>query len=82
MHFKDKQRFLSKVASLLKINGLFCLSMDQNQSSVIDIGNRMLEIYPDHPKEITACIEQAGLKIIRYFDTEAAHVLICKPITP
>lgn len=82
IHFRDKQHFLSKAASLLKPHGLFCLSMDQNPSNVINMGSRTLEIYPDHPREIIVGAERAGMKIIRRFDTEAAHILVCMSNDP
>lgn len=30
MHFEDKQAFISKIASLLREEGCFCLSIDKN----------------------------------------------------
>ncbi len=77
MHFKDKQRFVSKAASLLKQGGILCISIDRNPSAIIDMGNRTLEIAPDQPDIIAACIKRADLQIISRFETEAAHILVC-----
>ena len=44
MHFQDKKRVFDKVSSLLNDNGLFCLSIDKNQSEWIDTGSRRIRV--------------------------------------
>ena len=74
MHFRDKGRVIGKVYSLLNDNGLFCLSIDKNQSEWIDMGNRKIRVYPDTPDEIISLAEQAGLKTKKKAETENAYL--------
>ncbi len=76
LHFKDKQSFIDKVASLLKVGGKFVLSIDKSQSSYIDMGTRKILVYPDTPINTAACISAAKMKIISQFETEFAHVFV------
>ncbi len=78
MHIKDKQSAINKVQQLLKTDGLFVLSTDKNQSSFIDIGSNKIEIYPDTPEEILQCINNSGLELVEYYETEFANVFVCK----
>ncbi|MBQ8848959.1 MAG: class I SAM-dependent methyltransferase [Clostridia bacterium] len=77
MHFENKQEFINKVASLMNSNGKFILSIDKNQDSYIDIGTRKLLIYPDTPDNITLCIMDAKLKIVKRYETQFAHIFVC-----
>ena len=77
MHFEDKQAFISKIASLLKEEGRFCLSIDKNHSEYIDMGNYKLRIYPDSPEEIVSCIKDTDMYIMKQFETEFAHIFVC-----
>ena len=78
LHFEDKQAFISKVASLLNIGGIFCLSIDKNQSEYIDMGTRKLRVFPDNAENIALCIKSAGLKINDKYETEYAHIFVCE----
>lgn len=80
MHFKDKQGFISKIATLLNGNGRFVLSIDKNQSDYIDVGTYKLKIYPDTPENIINCINATDLHIEKQFETEFAHVFVCTKI--
>jgi len=75
MHIEDKQSAIGKVASLLKKNGRFVLSIDKNPSEYIDFGTRKLKIYPDTPEHIRSCIEHAGLTFTEQFETEFAYII-------
>jgi|GEM_PF-741365 len=77
MHFEDKERFLSKIASLLKCDGVFCLSVDKDQSGYIDMGTRKLKVYPDTKEGTAALIVSSGMMIKDKFESEHAHIFVC-----
>lgn len=70
MHIKDKQTAVQRVVGLLKHGGRFVLSIDKNQQTEIDYGNRKIAVYPDTAEEIVALITEAGLNIENQFETE------------
>ena len=76
MHFADKKSMISKAASLLNRNGLFCLSIDKSQSEWIDMGNRRIRIYPDTPERTLMHAEQAGLKMKKTDEVENAYLFV------
>jgi SAM-dependent methyltransferase/shikimate kinase len=76
MHIQDKRAAIRKVASLLKPGGRFVLSIDKNQQTEINFGNRRIIVYPDTPEEITALIVGAGLTIEKQFETEFAVIFV------
>ena len=78
MHIEDKASAIQKIASLLKNNGCFVLSIDKNQNSVIDMGARQVKIYPDNPADICHFIANANLELTDQFETENAHVIVSK----
>ena len=61
MHFED--------------NGLFCLSIDKNQSEWIDMGSRRIRVYPDTPERTILLAEQAELKVKKMVETENAYLI-------
>lgn len=75
MHIENKQSAIGKIASLLKKNGRFVLSIDKNPSEYIDFGTRKLKIYPDTPEHIRSCIERSGLTFTEQFETEFAYII-------
>ena len=75
MHFEDKRLVIGKVYSLLNDNGLFCLSIDKNQSEWIDMGSRKIRIYPDTPERTMMLAEQAGLIVHKMFEIGNAHLI-------
>ena len=77
MHIQDTQSAIQKVASLLRDDGRFVLSLDKSRDAYIDMGTRKIKIYPDRPDDIRRYMEQAGLTVIDGFETEHAYVLVC-----
>ena len=63
MHFKDKNHVISKVATLLNDGGIFCLSIDKNQSKYINMGTRKLKIHPDTPDNIISLINASSMNV-------------------
>jgi len=78
MHFENKDAFMEKVASLLKHNGIFCLSIDKSEKDLIDMGDRNLRIFPDTPKKTRESIRKAGMRIENEAETEAAFIFVCR----
>lgn len=78
MHFQNKGQVISKVAALLNDDGIFCLSIDRNQSEYIDMGTRRVKIYPDTLKSITALIETSRLTVVDVFETDNAFIVVSK----
>ncbi|MBO4344067.1 MAG: methyltransferase domain-containing protein [Clostridia bacterium] len=78
MHFRDKEGFISKISGLLEKNGVFCLSIDKNRDDFIDTGSRKLKIYPDSPEKTLLLIEKTDMAVTKRFDTEFAHVFVCR----
>lgn len=76
MHIKDKENAILKIASLLSDGGRFVLSIDKNQSDVIDYGTRQVKIYPDSPEVIIKCIKKSGLTFEKTEETEFAYIII------
>lgn len=78
LHIQDKRAAIQKVAGLLNRGGLFVLSIDKNQQTEIDFGNRKVAVYPDSPKEISRLISEAGLILERQFETEFAVIFVAQ----
>lgn len=78
MHIEDKFSAIQKIASLLNDNGLFVLSVDKDQSDIIDMGDRKIKIYPDDPLNIRKFLSMSNLKIINEFEREHAYITVSK----
>ncbi|MCL2532210.1 MAG: class I SAM-dependent methyltransferase [Oscillospiraceae bacterium] len=78
MHLQDKRAAIFKTADLLHPSGRFVLSISKDQQTVIDFGNRQVEIYPDTPQEICSLLTLSGLNIEQRLETEFAVVIIAK----
>ena len=76
MHFKDKKYVISKVDALLKIGGIFCLSIDKNQSKYIDMGTRKIEIYPDTLDNIISIVNGSNMTIVNVVETDNAYIIV------
>ncbi len=75
-HIRDKQNAISKVARLLKKNGIFVLSIDKVQSDTIDYISRKIRMFPDNKEIILKFLEIAKLRIKHIEDIENAYVII------
>jgi len=78
MHFENKRQVLGKVATLLKDNGIFVLSIDKNQDGFIDMGDRKIIIYPDTPENISELIKETTMSVARVLETEKSYIIVSK----
>ena len=76
MHIQDKLLAIQKIATLLRDNGFFVLSIDKSQNEYIDMGDRKIKIYPDNPNDIRNYLSISKLKIINEFETDHAYVTV------
>jgi hypothetical protein len=76
MHIEEKQRAMNKIASLLKTDGRFILSIDKNTSDCIDLGSRRVRVYPDYPKLTEEYIINAKMSILFWYETDHATVFV------
>ena len=76
MHIDDKQYAISKVSDLLSAGGRFVLSIDKNQSNVIDYATRQIKIYPDRPEIICKYIKNANMNITEIKEIDFAYIII------
>ena len=80
MHFENKSQVISKVATLLRTGGIFCLSIDKSQDEYIDMGTRKIKVYPDTLDDITSHIEAANMFVSKIFETEKAYIIVSNKI--
>ena len=78
MHFENKQQVISKVDTLLDKGGVFCLSIDKNQSDYIDMGTRKIKIYPDTLDNIKSLIDASSMTITNIYETDNAYIIVSK----
>ena len=78
MHFKNKANVITKVDKLLNDDGIFCLSIDKNQSEYIDMGNRKVKIYPDTLDNITSIIGETAMSVVNVIETDNAYIIVSK----
>ena len=78
MHFENKQQVISKVDTLLDKGGVFCLSIDKNQSDYIDMGTRKIKIYPDTLDNIKSLIDASSLTVTNIYETDNAYIIVSK----
>ena len=77
MHFENKQQIISKVDDLLLDGGIFCSSIDKDQSQYIDMDTRKIKIYPDTVDNITSLIKESNMMVVNIFEIEFAHIIVC-----
>ena len=75
MHFKDKQKAIEIVFSILKPGGVFVLSIDKNSNNHIRCGEREIEIFPDDLQSTKEYIINAGFVIKDVVETDAAYII-------
>ena len=78
MHFKDKATVITKVDKLLNDNGIFCLSIDKNQSEYIDMGTRKIKVYPDTLDNITSLIGATAMSVVKVIETDNAYIVVSR----
>ncbi len=76
MHIKNKEEAFDKIATLLKENGRFVLSIDKSKNKYIDYGTRLIEIYPDDLNTTKKYIEKSGLQLEKVIETELAYIIV------
>lgn len=77
MHFEDKQEVLMKVDSLLKGGGIFCLSIDKNQSDSLNMGTRSIKVFPDTAEKIAELVKATKLSVKDVHETANAYIIRC-----
>ena len=78
MHFEDKAHVIDKVSALLKVDGIFCLSISKDQSLYIDMGHRKLRVYPDTPEHIMSLMKKSNMDVLQVWETEQAYIIVSK----
>ena len=78
MHFKDKATVITKVDKLLNYNGIFCLSIDKNQSEYIDMGTRKIKVYPDNLDNIISIIGETAMSVVKVIETDNAYIVVSR----
>ena len=78
MHFKDKATVITKVDKLLNDNGIFCLSIDKNQSEYIDMGTRKIKVYPDNLNNIIPIIGETAMSVVKVIETDNAYIVVSR----
>ena len=76
MHFRYKKQVIAKIDALLNKDGIFCLSIDKNQSEYIDMGTRKVKIYPDTPDNIISLIDASSMIVANVFETDNAYIIV------
>ena len=80
MHIKDKRGAIKKAADILNENGLFVLSTEKEQRSVLDMGCRRITLYPDDVDETEGFMKEAGLLVIKRIETPFAFITVGKKV--
>ena len=78
MHFENKQQVISKVNTLLNNTGVFCLSIDKNQSDYIDMGTRKIKVYPDTLDNIKSLLDASSMTVTNIYETDNAYIIVSK----
>lgn len=76
LHIEDKQKAIRKTHALLKENGRFVLSIEQQQGTEIDYGTRKVRTYPDTAENISKLLKTNGFAIIKQYNTEFAIIFV------
>ena len=78
MHFRQKKQVVAKVDTLLNKGGIFCLSIDKNQSEYIDMGTRKVRVYPDTLENTQLLIQTTAMSVSMVFETDNAYIIVSK----
>ena len=75
MHLEDKAAAVRRVAAMLRPGGRAVISLDKDQSGVIDYGTRCLPVWPDDPEAMAAHLHAAGLRVLPAQELQFAFIL-------
>ena len=75
-HIQDKQNAISKIAGLLKKDGIFVLSIDKVQPSITDFSSRRIRMFPDNKEAILKFITNSHLSLKHTKDIENASIIV------
>ena len=78
MHLRDKKQVVTKIDTLLNKDGIFCLSIDKNQSEYIDMGTRKVRVYPDTLDNMKSLIKATAMSVAMVFETDNAYIIVSK----
>lgn len=78
MHLEDKAGAARRIASLLHPGGRAVISIDKDQSGVIDCGERKVKVYPDTPERLEDALRRAGLEIGQRLETPFAWIVTAR----
>ena len=78
MHFRHKKQVITKIDTLLNKDGIFCLSIDKNQSEYIDMGTRKVRVYPDTLENMKSLIQTTAMSVAMVFETDNAYIIVSK----
>ena len=76
MHVEDKRGAMEKVYSLLKDGGRFVLSIDKNQSEIIDAGTSRVKVFPDSFDMTEKYLKNAGFCIEKVIEKEFSYIFL------
>lgn len=77
-HIRDKAKAISKIASLLRKDGRFILSIDKCQPEVTDYVSRKVKMFPDDKEKILEDIRKTNLSVKHIEEIENAFVIIAE----
>lgn len=78
MHLEDKAGAAKKIVSLLQPGGRAVISIDKDQSGVIDYGERQVKVYPDTPEDLEEALRWAGLTVGERRETPFAWIVTAR----
>jgi len=78
LHIEDKRAACQRIAQLLAPGGRCVLSLDKEQSNVLDMGSRRIRTFPDTPEGISLLLQEAGLHALPSAELERAHLVIAE----
>lgn len=76
MHFRHKKQVIAKIDTLLNKDGIFCLSIDKNQSEYIDMGTRKVRVYPDTLENMKLLIKTTAMSVAMVIETDNAYIIV------
>ena len=78
MHIEDKLGAIKKAYSIIKEGGIFALSIDLSDKTVLDFGSRKITLYPNNYNEIYKNLIDCGFVVVNEWKTQRAGVFIAQ----